>query len=110
MANRSRSTSTKLRTRQIRLGDLRFDVAVGGDPEGDAVMLLHGFPQTSEAWSSTTPALIEQGYRVIAPDQRGYSPGARPRARAAYGLDALTADVIRLTDALGVPRVHLERS
>jgi pimeloyl-ACP methyl ester carboxylesterase len=89
------------------LGPLVFDVVVAGPADGPAVILLHGFPETSHAWRYQVPVLVEAGYRVIAPDQRGYSPGARPSAVAAYRSDRLVADVVALADALHVDRFHL---
>jgi pimeloyl-ACP methyl ester carboxylesterase len=85
---------------------LTFDVDdTGGD--GDAVILLHGFPQTKSSWHAVTPALRAAGYRVLAPDQRGYSPGARPLRRRDYALDKLVADVVALADRAGVERFHV---
>ncbi len=53
-----------------------FDAIAAGPPEGRPVLLLHGFPQTGSAWRRQIAALSAQGYRVVAPDQRGYSPGS----------------------------------
>lgn len=92
---------------QIALGPLTFDVATAGPDDGPAVILLHGFPQTSHCWRHQLGALAGAGYRVLAPDQRGYSPGARPAGVAAYHSDALTADVLGLADAVGAERFHL---
>jgi len=85
-----------------------FDVDdTGGDSGGDAVVLLHGFPQTKASWHAVTPALVEAGYRVLAPDQRGYSPGARPPGRRDYSLDKLVGDVLALADTADVERFHV---
>jgi pimeloyl-ACP methyl ester carboxylesterase len=84
-----------------------FDVRVEGDPAGQAVVLLHGFPAHAGSWHRLTPRLVEAGYRVVAPDQRGYSPGARPSGRRAYPAAELAADVLALLDELGLDRVHL---
>lgn len=91
----------------VQIGDLSFDVRVSGPAEGDPVVLLHGFPETSASWAAVTPPLTEAGLRVIAPDQRGYSPGARPEGIEAYATGTLAADVIALLDALGLDTVHL---
>lgn len=88
-------------------GPLTFDVLDDGPLDGTPVVLLHGFPQRASSWELVAPLLHEQGYRTLAPDQRGYSPRARPSGRRAYALDHLTADVIALIDALGVDEVHL---
>jgi pimeloyl-ACP methyl ester carboxylesterase len=66
--------------------------AAGGDgPEGVAI-LVHGFPQNRRCWDRVTSALAGDGYRVLAPDLRGYSPGARPTARSAYRNSQLAAE------------------
>ncbi len=85
---------------------LVFDVSDSGAGT-DVVVLLHGWPQDRHAWSRVTPLLVDRGLRVVAPDQRGYSPGARPRDRGAYRMTELVADVLALVDAVDVPRVHL---
>ena len=88
---------------EIEVGDFVFRARTAGD--GDRlVLLLHGFPQTSYMWRELMGPLAQGGYRVIAPDQRGYSPGARPEAVEDYGVDALTGDVVRLAEALGHDR------
>lgn len=84
-----------------------LDVRVDGPEDGPPIILLHGFPQTSLSWASVTPPLVAAGYRVIAPDQRGYSPGARPVGVENYGNDLLADDVIELADALGLDTFHL---
>jgi len=84
-----------------------FDVVDVGPLDGPVVLALHGFPQTSAAWSGVLPLLAAAGYRVLAPDQRGYSPRARPRAVASYGMDHLVADVLALADAAGAAQFHL---
>ena len=78
-----------------------FDVADAGPEDGELVVLLHGFPENKESWAAITPHLVDAGYRVLAPDQRGYSPGARPKARRAYALPRLTGDVLALVAAAG---------
>ncbi|GIG29408.1 alpha/beta fold hydrolase [Cellulomonas marina] len=83
---------------------LTFRVRDAGDPAGAAVVLLHGFPQDGSAYDAVVPLLVGHGLRVLAPDQRGYSPGARPRGRAPYRLDRLVGDVVALLDAAGVDR------
>lgn len=86
---------------------LTFAVAEAGPADGPVVVLLHGFPQTSASWDGVVPGLVGAGLRVLAPDQRGYSPGARPRGRAAYATPRLAGDVRALADAAGAARVHL---
>jgi pimeloyl-ACP methyl ester carboxylesterase len=86
---------------------LVFDVRVDGPPDGAPVLLLHGFPQMSESWREVMPPLAAAGYRVLAPDQRGYSPGARPKRRRDYRRAELVADVIALADDAHAGRFHV---
>jgi pimeloyl-ACP methyl ester carboxylesterase len=94
-------------TAQIAVGPFTFDALVDGPETGPAVLLLHGFPQTSAAWRGQVSALAAAGYRVVAPDQRGYSPGARPADVSAYAMPELVGDVLGLADALAIDRFHL---
>lgn len=80
---------------------LVFDVVDRGPLGGETVVLLHGFPQTSSSWDLLAPLLHAQGYRTLAPDQRGYSPRARPRGRFAYRMSQLAEDVAALIEAAG---------
>lgn len=91
----------------VRVGDLTFDTRQVGEPGGTPVILLHGFPATSATWSGVLPVLAEAGCWAVAPDQRGYSPGARPPQVEDYATDLLAADVIGLVDALGASTFHL---
>jgi pimeloyl-ACP methyl ester carboxylesterase len=91
----------------MAVGGLTFDVVVDGPEDGPVVVLLHGFPQTAHCWHHQVPVLAEAGYRVLAPDQRGYSPGARPEGVAAYHSTELTADVLGLADLVGADRFHV---
>jgi len=86
---------------------LVFDVRDDGPPDGQAVVLLHGWPQDHTAWQRVTPLLNAAGLRTLAPDQRGYSRGARPTRPTAYGMRELVADVVALLDQAGVDRAHL---
>jgi pimeloyl-ACP methyl ester carboxylesterase len=86
---------------------LRFDVTDAGPLDGEVVVLLHGFPTDRTSWERVSARLHEAGLRTLAPDQRGYSPGACPRARDAYRLEELVADVLALVDVSGRERVHV---
>ncbi len=86
---------------------LRFDVTDEGPLDGEVIVLLHGFPQRSTSWDKVRPALHGAGYRTIAPDQRGYSPGARPPRRGDYRLGALVDDITALITAVGSGAVHV---
>jgi pimeloyl-ACP methyl ester carboxylesterase len=80
---------------------LTFDVTDSGPTEGRLVVLLHGFPEDRQCWDQIGRSLSDAGYRVLAPDQRGYSPGARPAGRRAYALPELSADILALADTAG---------
>jgi pimeloyl-ACP methyl ester carboxylesterase len=92
---------------QFRRGELVFDVLDAGPADGPVVVLLHGFPQLNTSWNAVVSRLTAQGYRCLAPNQRGYSPGARPTRRRDYRVSELVEDVRALIDASGAQRVHL---
>jgi pimeloyl-ACP methyl ester carboxylesterase len=91
----------------FRRDGLTFDVRDAGPADGEPVVLLHGFPQDGRAWDRVAPALHGAGLRTLTPDQRGYSPMARPRSRAAYRSRELVDDVLALLDAAGLDRAHV---
>jgi pimeloyl-ACP methyl ester carboxylesterase len=86
---------------------LVFDVRAAGPSDGPVVVLLHGFPQRNDSWNTVIDRLTAAGYRCLAPNQRGYSPGARPPRRRDYRMSELVADVGALIEASGAQRVHL---
>ena len=90
---------------------LTFTTDVAGPVGGDLVLLLHGFPESRHSWREALPALAAAGYRAVAPDQRGYSPGARPDPAdlSNYAFDKLVADAIEIAAAAGYDgrRFHL---
>ena len=85
---------------EIDANRLTFTARAAGPQGGRGVILLHGFPQTSWSWRGQLSVLGDAGYRAVAPDQRGYSAGARPLTVADYGLHHLVDDVLALADAL----------
>jgi pimeloyl-ACP methyl ester carboxylesterase len=90
-----------------RHNGLTFDVRDAGPADGPVVVLLHGFPQHNNSWDAVIERLTAQGYRCLAPNQRGYSPGARPPRRRDYRLPELVGDLGALIDASGAQQVHL---
>src|SRR5258705_8256176 len=90
---------------------LTFTAGVSGPAGGPLVLLLHGFPESRHSWRAALPALAAAGYRAVAPDQRGYSPGARPDPAylSNYAFDRLVADAIEIAGASGYDgkRFHL---
>src|SRR5262249_28740104 len=92
---------------EIRTDRELFTADVTGPPDGEFVLLLHGFPQSRHTWRHQVPALGAAGYPAVAPDGRGYSPGVRPDPAAdlqAYGIDRLVADALDLAVACGLDR------
>lgn len=85
---------------EIDANGLTFTARAAGPHDGRRVLLLHGFPQTSWSWRHVLSALGDEGYRAVAPDQRGYSVGARPPNVADYGLECLVSDVLALADCM----------
>ena len=92
---------------QFRNGALTFPLRDSGPRGGEPVVLLHGFPQVGSSWDTLTPYLTGAGYRVLAPDQRGYAPTALPRGRRAYRMSELSSDVVALLDAAEIERAHV---
>nr|WP_257907587.1 alpha/beta fold hydrolase [Janibacter limosus] len=86
---------------------LTFDVDDSGPEGADLVVLLHGWPQDRTAWDKVTPLLTTTGVRVIAPDLRGYSPGARPGNHLDYEITEMVADVVALLDEVGAEQAHI---
>lgn len=86
---------------------LTFDLRDRGPSDAPAVVLLHGFPQDGTAYDDVVPILTSAGLRSLVPDQRGYSPGARPPSPRAYVLSELVDDVVALLDTAGVARAHV---
>lgn len=97
---------TSERISQFRNGRYTFDVIDSGPLDGTPVVLLHGFPQRASSWDAVSEHLHSRGFRTYAPDQRGYSPGARPRTRWGYRGSQLRSDIVALITEIGGP-VHL---
>ena len=94
-------------TQTWKIGGLDFTVDIAGPDAGAPVMLLHGFPQNRRMWRDQLSALAAEGFRAVAPDQRGYCAGARPPGVDAYATDLLMGDVLAMIDAIGAQRFHL---
>ena len=96
-----------METIQLSANGLLFDALTEGPADGRLVVLLHGFPQTSWSWRHVMTTLAATGCRVVAPDQRGYSPGARPDDVSAYRMPELVADVRGLLASLGAEQADV---
>jgi pimeloyl-ACP methyl ester carboxylesterase len=84
--------------------DLRFTAYSAG--KGPVALCLHGFPDNARSFRCQFPALVNAGYRVVAPTLRGYEQSSQP-ASGDYGIEQLARDVIAWIDDLGEERVHL---
>jgi pimeloyl-ACP methyl ester carboxylesterase len=94
-------------TQTWTIGHFHFTVDTSGPTAGPPVLLLHGFPETRQMWRYQLGALAAAGFRAVAPDQRGYSAGARPPEVVSYASELLTADALALMDVCGAQRFHL---
>jgi pimeloyl-ACP methyl ester carboxylesterase len=95
-------------TLRIPVGnDLVLDALTTGPVDGEVVLLLHGFPQTSWSWRGVWPALADAGFRVIVPDQRGYSPDARPMGVEHYRMTSLVSDAVTVLDHVEARTAHV---
>jgi pimeloyl-ACP methyl ester carboxylesterase len=90
----------------VRANGIDFHVAMAGSGERLA-LCLHGFPESSFSWRHQMPLLARLGYRVWAPDLRGYGGSSRPRGVEAYALEMLEEDVAALIEASGAKEVVL---
>lgn len=93
--------------RFIETNGIKLHVVLDGPPEGAPVLLLHGFPEIWRCWHHQMDALVAQGYRVIAPDQRGYNLSDKPKGVRNYAIEKLIADIAGLLDVLGYDQVDL---
>jgi pimeloyl-ACP methyl ester carboxylesterase len=94
--------SDRMTTRTVGRNGVELAVDVGG--EGPPVILAHGFPELAFSWRHQVPALLDAGYRVAAPDQRGYGRSDRPDAIEDYDMVQLTGDLLAVLDDLGEER------
>jgi pimeloyl-ACP methyl ester carboxylesterase len=94
-------TSTE---RLVETNGVQLRVIDAGDLDAPVVVLAHGFPELAYSWRHQIPALAEAGYRVLAPDQRGYGGSSKPGAVDAYNIVELSADIVGLLDDVGADR------
>lgn len=91
----------------IPTNGIHLHTALAGPVDGEPVFLLHGFPDAWFGWEAQIEALADAGFRVMAPDQRGYNLSDKPQGVANYKMNLLAMDILGLADALGVQRFHL---
>lgn len=85
-------------------GEVRLNVASIGDAGAPLVICLHGFPEYWGAWSQVMELLADDGYRLVAPDQRGFNLSSRPAGVEAYRVRRMVADLASLADRLSPDR------
>lgn len=92
---------------RIKTNGIHLHVVTDGPEKGPLVLMLHGFPEFWYSWRNQIPFFAERGFRVWAPDQRGYNESDKPEGVAAYNIDELAKDVLGLMDAAGREKVYL---
>jgi pimeloyl-ACP methyl ester carboxylesterase len=94
--------------REIPANGLTFRCRLCGmENQGEPVIFLHGFPETSHLWERILCSFANAGYRCLAFDQRGYSLGARPKEIDCYDINVIASDAIAIADGLGWQNFHL---
>ena len=93
--------------RSLQVNGQNFVVNDIGEKDHTVVLLLHGFPDSRHVWRYQIPALLDAGYRVIAPDLRGYGESSRPEGVENYDIDILARDVTGILASLEVKQAHI---
>jgi pimeloyl-ACP methyl ester carboxylesterase len=94
-------SSHEPRQRTVKTNGIELQVTEAGDPHNPTVVLAHGFPELAYSWRHQIPVLVDAGYHVVAPDQRGYGNSSRPTAIDEYDVVSLCGDLVGLLDDLG---------
>lgn len=92
---------------EVKVNNVRLHIAASGPPDGTPVFLLHGFPDAWFGWEYQIKFLAQNGFRVIAPDQRGYNLSEKPTGIKHYELDQLTSDIVSLADHFNYDTINL---
>src|SRR5450759_691800 len=82
----------------IRTNGVKLHTALSGPEDGEPVILLHGYPDAWFGWAAQIAALSNAGFRVVAPDQRGYNLSDKPQDVDSYAQNTLVKDIIGLAD------------
>jgi pimeloyl-ACP methyl ester carboxylesterase len=85
---------------------LTLNVALAGPPDAPPIVLLHGFPESHRTWRGIAP-LLEDRFRLVMPDQRGFAASDQPQNRSEYTTEKIVADLFALADALAIERFSL---
>jgi pimeloyl-ACP methyl ester carboxylesterase len=96
-----------IRFENIQIKNIQLHTALAGPEDGEPVILLHGFPEAWFGWEKQILALAKAGFRVIAPDQRGYNLSSKPAGAENYRTELLVMDILRLAKTLGLNSFYL---
>ncbi len=94
-----------IKGRSMKINNLNLNVLIEG--EGEPVLLLHGFPDSNYLWRGVIPNLTDSGYKIIAPDQRGFGLSDAPEGKKNYQIELIAKDVIAILDQLNINKVKL---
>ena len=94
-------------TIQVKIENFIFDCLTQGSKEGELIIFLHGFPESSYMWKELMSSFSENGFYCVAPNLRGYSKGACPKGKEHYSLDKLVNDVLDISKFLNKSKFHL---
>ena len=97
----------KYEEQRIQLGEVTLNVVFAGPENGKKLILLHGFPEYWVGWRHQIDPLVEAGYRLIIPDQRGYNKSDKPKGIQNYGIAKLGADILQLMDHCGLQKTSI---
>ncbi|WP_017813973.1 MULTISPECIES: alpha/beta fold hydrolase [Paenibacillus] len=101
------TTPLEIEHHTIATNGINLHVAQAGPMDGPLVILLHGFPEFWHGWMNQIEALVAEGYRVWAPDQRGYNLSDKPQGIESYTLDVLVDDIAGLIQSSGHAQVDM---
>jgi pimeloyl-ACP methyl ester carboxylesterase len=96
-----------MRSQFVTTNNINLHVMTDGPENGTPVILLHGFPEFHYGWKNQIPALVDAGFKVIIPDQRGYNLSDKPKGISAYDVDILAKDIVGLFDHFGIQKAKL---
>ena len=97
--------TSSFNSREITINGLSLNVIIEG--VGPDVLLVHGFPDSHQVWRHQIPALVAAGYRVIAPDIRGFGESKAPKGKGSYLVENFVSDLLALLDTLEIDKVRL---
>lgn len=105
--NKFQGIESSLQEVTITTNGVKLHVVQAGPEDGKPIILLHGFPEFWYGWHNQIDHLVEQGYRLWIPDQRGYNLSEKPKGTSAYKVENLVNDVVGLIDHIGVEKIPI---